>query len=137
MNWFTKSYVAHFPHAVKKKEVEQWGGCEHVLTDPSLLFNISYENDSFGREGYCMCEACHRKAQHQVEEEETVCHDCTRLFKRRDLTAWTPYDFYPREGDQPIYLCVRCQTQPKHLERIKHDREDAQAEFNRDDCDDF
>ena len=124
MNWFTRSVVAHYPHDLKKKEVQEWGGCEHVIDDPSLLYIISYENDSFGREGYCMCEECHKSTLEAKEEEQVQCHDCHLEFARKDTVAWTPYDYYPRQGDRPINICVKCQTQPKHLSRVSRDETD-------------
>jgi hypothetical protein len=134
MNWFTRSHVGHYPHDLKRKEVEQWGGCEHVTKDPSLLHIISYENDSFGREGYCLCEACHKAILAAKDEEHRDCYDCRQVFAFKDLTAWTSYDHYPSQGDTPIYLCVGCQTKPKHLDRVKHDQENYRAEFgDRDD----
>lgn len=129
MNWFTRAYVAQYPHVVKQREVEQWGGCKHVEKDPSLLHIISYENDSFGKEGYCLCEACHQEAQKTRDEETEVCHDCHQDFQRKDLMSWTPYDYYPAQGDEPIYICVGCQTHPTHRDRIARDQDDYRAEF--------
>lgn len=135
MNWFTKSYVAHYPHDLKKKEVERWGGCEHVEKDPSTLYNISYENDSFGREGYCLCEECHKEAQRQRDEEKRMCDDCSQIFERRDLTAWTPYDYCPADGDVLIYICVGCQTKDKHSKRVQHNQEAYRSEMGDQDLD--
>lgn len=129
MNWFTRSHVAHYPHILKKKEVQQWGGCEHVVNDPSLLHIISYENDSFGREGYCLCEDCHKKAMAIKDEEKKVCHDCAQVFASKDLMAWTAYDHYPADGDTPIYVCAGCQIKDKHLNRVRRDQAYRRDEF--------
>lgn len=132
MNWFTRAIVAAYPLVLKQKEVQEWGGCEHVQKDPSLLYAINYENDSMGREGYCICEDCHLQAQKRRDEEIVVCEDCYQSFPRKDVLAWVPYDYYPRDGDPPIYVCVRCQTANKHLSRLKDDAKDRFNEFGDD-----
>lgn len=132
MNWFTRSVVSHYPHDIKKKEVQQWGGCEHVVKDPSLLFSISYENDPWGREGYCQCEECYRAANAARDEEMLGCEDCHRVLARKELTSWSAYDHNPKDGDRPIYLCVSCQTKDKHLQRVARDRNDRINEFGSD-----
>ncbi len=132
MNWHTRSMVAHYPHDLKKKEVQQWDGCEHVVADPSLLYSISYENDSFGREGYCQCEECYRAVVAARDEEQKSCDDCYRIFTRKELTSWMAYDHNPRDGDRPLYLCVSCLTKDKHLQRIKDDRNAKIQEFGHD-----
>ena len=118
MNWFSRAMVGHYPHSLKHKEVQKWGGCDHVRQDPSLLYVIHYENDSFGQDGSCLCEECHLAAQRDSDQQEVSCADCHKVFANKDLLGWVPYDYYPREGDQPIYVCGHCQTQPTHQQRV-------------------
>jgi len=124
MNWFTKSYVSARTLEAKKAFVAEHGGCEHVEADPSLLFCISYENDSFGREGYCMCDACDDLALEQEDNEDVVCTDCKGTFKKKDTREWRWYDFYAAQGDEPYVLCETCRRAEKHRERVRRDERD-------------
>lgn len=131
MNWFTRSFVSTVGISKKISFVEQHGGCEHVQADPALLFAISYENDSFGREGYCQCEACFDAAQVEADEEEVVCFDCKTTVKAKDSVSWKWYDFYAPQGDEPLIICNTCQTKEKHRQRVARDQADYEHEMAR------
>lgn len=131
MNWFTSSFMFHASLPKKQAAVTEHGGCEHVEADPSLLYKISYENDSFGREGYCMCQACSEHADAEEDEEEVVCYDCEQTFKKKDTIAWKWYDFYAPQGDEPLTICQACRAAEKHQARVKRDRADYEDEMSR------
>lgn len=118
MNWFTTTHAAGFPNEKKKQQVDEWGGCEHVENDPSLLHIISYENDSFGREGYCMCKECWEAAQKAQAEEMVTCQDCHQIVPSKDTISWRWYDFYAPSGDEPLIICSDCLIREKHKKRI-------------------
>lgn len=137
MNWFTKGHVAMKTPAEKAALVENWGGCEHVLADSATLAYVSYENDSFGREGWCMCESCNTVQDAAVGEEKESCNDCGQTYRHDELFRWTTYDHYPAQGDEPTMVCVSCRKLPKHLNRVARDKADYDAEFGSDDSDDY
>lgn len=129
MNWFTKELIAGSVSAEKKAEkVQEHGGCDHVTQDPSLLYVIQYENDSFGREGYCCCKACYDAGEKERQEKPTTCHECKQTFPGSETTTWRWYDFYAAQGDTPMVICNTCYAAPKHQARMARDREEAQAE---------
>lgn len=125
MNWFTESYVSNKTPEAKKKHIDTWGGCEHVTADPSLLAVIAYENDGFGREGYCFCQACHEKAEQEKGEEEVTCYDCKKEVKQKETYEYKWYDFYAPQGDEPLTICNECRKKEKHLARLRQDQADA------------
>ena len=129
MNWFTKTNTAGASSEAKKLHVDNWGGCEHVETDHNLLHIVQYENDSFGREGYCLCKECFDKNQEAEDNEEVVCSDCKGTFKKIDTIRWTWYDFYVAQGDEPLCICKECRGKPKHVSRVARDKADHDAEF--------
>lgn len=129
MNWFTKTYVKTKSLQAKKELVTEHGGCEHVESDPSLLAVVSYENDSFGREGYCMCEACNDASVSEEDEEEVQCHDCKQTFKRKETIEWKWYDFHAPAGEEPLTICDACRKGEKHIARVRKDREDLEREM--------
>lgn len=133
MNWFTQSNVTHTTLEQKKKEIQEHGGCEHVEANPELLYRISYENDSWGREGYCLCEACAKQADEEEGKEQVVCHDCKQSFEKKDTFTWKWYDFYAPQGDIPLTICNGCRTGQTHVHRVARDREDRLSEFPDDD----
>lgn len=135
MNWFTKENVANLSSQEKKNRLAQWGGCEHVTDNPDLLYTISYENDSMGREGYCLCEDCWDKLQEEEEEEVVTCYDCKKPVKVRDSIQWRWYDFYAPQGDEPIIVCNECKVLQKHIDRCEKDRRDYESEFGYDEDD--
>lgn len=130
MNWFTKSRVGASSDAQKKSLVEEWGGCEHVSADHTKLFIVSYENDSFGREGYCLCEECYNKGIQVEDEEKHTCSDCRSTVAKKDGVVWKWYDFYAAQGDRPLFICNNCRTQEKHINRVEKDRRDYQEEMD-------
>lgn len=115
----------------KEAAVAMWGGCEHVGDNPSLLYKITYENDPWGREGYCLCQACSEQADAVEDEEEVICYDCQQTFKKKDTIEWRWYDFYAPQGDEPLTICQSCKKAEKHQARVKQDREDYEEEMKR------
>lgn len=130
MNWFTTTHAAGFPNEKKKQHVDEWGGCEHVEQDASLLHLISYENDSFGREGYCMCKECWEAAQKAQAEEMVTCQDCHQIVPTKDTISWRWYDFYAPSGDEPLIICIECKYKPTHLNRVAKDKKERDAELS-------
>lgn len=135
MNWFTKSFVSHKGMEPKHRLVQEHGGCEHVVKDSSITHVVSYENDSFGKEGYCLCKECYEKMQREADEELCTCYYCNGSFPRREVIHWTWYDFYAPQGDEPIVVCDSCQTKDEHKERVARDDADRAREFEYDDDD--
>lgn len=129
MNWFTKSNMTGVSDEKKIDLVANWGGCDHVVADPKLLHIVSYENDTWGREGYGFCEECWKKCQEEVDNEEVVCPDCKKVVKKKDTITWKWYDFYAPSGDTPLVICKNCVSQEKHKKRIREDRYDYEREF--------
>ncbi len=132
MNWFTKNSAAGMSLEKKVKEVAQWGGCEHVEADPSLLYVIQYENDSFGREGYCICSDCLEKQEEEVGNEEVFCPDCKTKVLQKNTRTWRWYDFYAAQGDEALVICKECWDKEKHQARLRKDKADYDAEFPED-----
>lgn len=132
MNWFTQSVVSNQPITKKKALVQEWGGCDHVVADPALLHVVSYENDSFGQEGYCMCESCWTAAQAAEDEVEYVCEDCKQSVKLKDGRFWKWYDFSAAQGDEPLFICNTCRKGETHVNRVRQDRQDYEREFSDD-----
>lgn len=130
MNWFTKANVSTQPLEKKEALLEEHGGCEHVEKDPSLMTRVSYENDSFGREGYCMCQVCADAADEHDRLEEHTCSDCKGSFPAKDMVEWKWYDFYAAQGDQPLWICNTCRTKERHIQRVKKDRQEYEEEMS-------
>lgn len=128
MNWFTQSHVETASLEKKKKLLEEWGGCDHVNEDPSKIVVVSYENDSFGREGYCICAECLEKSEQKELEEEHCCHDCKQSFPLKDGVLWKEWNFDPRDGSEPIFICNSCRTKEAHITRVRNDKADYEAE---------
>lgn len=131
MNWFTKSRVAEQSVEQKTKHVVEHGGCEHVEKDPSKLVVISYENDSFGKEGYCLCEDCNNAAIEHDNNQLYTCCDCSTRTPLKQGGLWKWYDFYAAQGDRPLFVCNACLVKPKHIDRVQRDRADYEWEMNR------
>lgn len=130
MNWFTKTYCGTFPLERKVELLEEHGGCDHVENDPSLMFCVSYENDAWGREGYCMCQSCTENAEEAEGQEMVTCHDCGQEFQKKDTIEWRWYDFYAPQGDEPLTICEGCRHKETHLERRRRDRADLEEELD-------
>jgi len=123
MNWFTKELIAGSVSAEKKAEkVQEHGGCDHVTQDPSLLYVIQYENDSFGREGYCCCQACYEASQAKEAERIVTCQECHAKVPKSETVTWKWYDFSFQSGDQPFIICNNCKNKEKHKKRVEEDR---------------
>ena len=134
MNWFTRRTLRgeFSTEEQAKKVVGRFGGCcEHVEANPMLAFGVTAENDSFGSESYCMCEACWDKMSEEEDEEEHVCFDCNQKFKLKDGVLWKWYDFYAPQGDEPLPICNECSGKEKHLARVRKDRADLKEELSR------
>lgn len=130
MNWFTKSYVSSKTLENKKRIIDRSDDCcEHVAADPALLFAVHRENDSFGSESTCLCEACSGKVTEEEEAEEHVCADCGATFTLESGgVLWKWYDFYAAQGDEPRPICGACRTSERHLARVRKDRADYEEE---------
>lgn len=134
MNWFTRRTLRgeFSTEEQAKKVVARYDGCcEHVEANPMLAFGVTAENDSFGSESYCMCEACWDKQTEEEEDEEHVCFDCKKKFKLKDGVLWKWYDFYAPQGDEPLPICNECAGKEKHLTRVRKDRADLEEELSR------
>jgi len=124
-----------FPH------LESSDFCDHTsYDDHSKAVGYFYEEDSFGPVGhYIVCEGCRDKIKLEARETIVCCHDCRLTVKTKDSISWTPYDYYPAQGDLPTIVCTACTTLPKHQERVARDKADYDNEFPNDsfdDCDD-
>jgi len=136
MNWFTKAFVSTLSIESKAKKCSQMDCCEHVEADNSLLSVISRENDSFGSEAYGMCDACNEWSMEEEGKEEVVCHDCKETKEKKDTYEWKWYDFYAPQGDEPLCICDACRKLPKHIARVKKDRQERDEElYGNQDCD--
>jgi hypothetical protein len=133
MNWNTTTYIADLSAEQKQKYADQDSACEHVEVDINAATYILRENDSFGVVGSCaVCEACKNKAKEEEDNEEHVCHDCKQTKPQKDGIHWKWYDFYPAQGDTPLFICNCCKTQPTHLARVERDRRAYEEEFGHD-----
>lgn len=130
MNWFTRAIVSDKSAAHKQKLLDQDGGCEHVEKDINLAYALRAERDSFGPVStWLCCKACEEAAEEAEGEVEEVCADCGKTHKAKDGIAWKWYDFYAAQGDEPLQICNECRKAEKHLERVRRDREDYEAEM--------
>lgn len=129
MNWFTKSTVAARSLDEKNKLVAEWGGCEHVVADPSLLVAVNYENDTFGKEGYCLCKECNDQAVEEEMNESATCRDCHQSVKKKDGIEWKWYDFHAPQGDIPLFICNSCVPKERHQNRLAKDQADYEDEM--------
>lgn len=129
MNWFTKSFVANVSLSKKQALAQENDCCEHVENDNSQLAVVSYENDSFGREGYGMCQACFDKAEEQADEELHTCNDCKSEVPLKKGVMWKWYDFYAAQGDEPLFVCDCCRSLATHQARVKRDQADRDWEL--------
>lgn len=128
MNWFTKSFVANVSLSKKQALAQENDCCEHVEKDNSQLAVVSYENDSFGREGYGKCQACFDKAEEQADEQLHTCNDCKSEVPLNKGVMWRWYDFYAAQGDEPLFVCDCCRPLDKHQARVKRDQADRDWE---------
>ena len=130
MNWYTTSYIAKLPVHRKKELAEQDSCCEHVEADPSCATHNRCEKDSMGTvASYVCCAECNEKAEIAADEELETCHDCGQEKPMKEITLWRWYDFYAPQGDEPLPICDSCRELPKHIERVKRDREMLEEEM--------
>lgn len=123
MNWFTSRSFAKSSNETKASFVEKHECCDHVLENPTVLYEDQMECDSFGSEHYGVCEVCAKKAEDAYYDEEVVCDDCKQVFPRKETREWRWYDFYAPQGDEPLIVCEKCRHAEKHLTRVRRDRE--------------
>jgi hypothetical protein len=131
MNWFTSKDVSNVSLAKKEEYAEENDACEHVIANPGLMTSISYENDSFGREGYCMCDECKAKSEEEESDRDVVCCDCHLTMKAKETISWKWYDFYAAQGDEAMIVCNNCQRKDKHKARVRQDALDRDEELGR------
>lgn len=128
MNYFTRKNVGLCTLPAKEAlfhDKSYGGNCDHCNLEDGNAANVSYvvaECDSFGCETWLCCSACFTKMLEEEEAETVLCSDCDAPHQRKNLHRWTPYDFYPAQGDEPLYLCPSCLTAPKHLARRAEDK---------------
>jgi hypothetical protein len=138
-NWFTNTAVALKTLKEKEKiaeDIEEM--CEHCQKDPSLLYMISREHDSFGVVGeYGQCETCFETMLKEEQEQLVCCHDCKQYVKRGDTIGWKWYDFSFTQGDEPIIVCNDCRRKSTHINRILEDEREYDREFGVDGDEDY
>lgn len=113
--------------------------CGHTShADHNKAVGYFYEEDSFGPVGhYIVCAECRDKMKHEEQQALVCCYDCKLSVMAKDSISWTPYDYYPAQGDVPTVVCTACTEQPKHQQRVARDNADYQAEFGCDDDDNY
>lgn len=130
MNWNTSTYIADRTAEQKQKLFDQDGGCEHAEADINVAAYVLRENDSFGTVGsYVCCEACKDKAKEEEDNETYVCADCKETKPQKDGIQWKWYDFYPAQGDTPLFICNCCRSKEKHQTRVAADQRAYSEEF--------
>lgn len=136
MNWFTKSAVVGVSVEKKAALATENDCCEHVEKDVSTMAHIRYENDPWGREGYCVCQECFDKSETKKGEEFHTCSDCKTDIPLKDGVMWKWYDFYAPQGDEPLFVCNECRKLENHQARVKRDTADCDYELGYDNQDD-
>lgn len=104
--------------------------CEHVMNGTRLAYAVLCEDDSFGplvRD--VVCEACYDASREEEGSVIVVCHDCKERKPMRECFEWRWYDFYAPQGDEPYIICEECETKPAHLERVRRDNDQYNAEM--------
>ena len=130
MNWFTREYIGTSSDTRKKEMIEADGACPHAEKDLSLAQFLRAERDSFGPVStYVCCATCDAEAEKVEGEQEDVCRDCSQTVMVKDAIKWKWYDFDRRQGDEPLFICLKCKVAEKHVERVARDRADADAEY--------
>ena len=115
MNWIV--------HNQNKTVTEEWDHCEH-LSVGDIAPQVVGEQDSFGPVArYGMCEACYETYLEEQGEEKEICHDCGESKFMKDMFEWRWYGFYAPQGDEPLIICDECGQKPKHVNRVRRDRE--------------
>ncbi len=116
MNWITTESVQQGlqdPHTDK---------CEHVRKNQQLAYVTRSERDSFGTvDSVVLCQACADAEREAMGAEKVQCHDCNKLYPRRETISWRWYDFYAPQGDEPLIICRLCQHDRRHIRRVERD----------------
>lgn len=125
MNWFTKNH---------NEKITEWVDmCDH-LKEGDKAHVVHTEMDSFGVVGkIALCKECEYK---RIKEEEinqeietTICFDCKQEKVLKEVSNWTPYDYYPQQGDIPTPICNECWDKEKHQNRMAQDAACEEREF--------
>lgn len=83
------------------------------------------ETDSFGPlVRYLRCDYCQARSEEEHDAELVICDDCGGEFPRSETIAWKWWDFYAQQGDEPVIVCKCCRKAPKHIDRVRRNRED-------------
>lgn len=123
MNWITRKKF--------NKETDMLDRvCEHLKADPDLPGTTFIENDSFGYVGTsAKCKACAEEVIEQERQGTVCCNDCSKMFLRGDVIEWVPYDYYPAQGDEPLFICHSCKVEERHQRRVEKDQKDYEDEI--------
>lgn len=123
MNWITRKKFN------KETDMED-RVCEHLTTNPDLPGTTFIENDSFGYVGTsAKCKACAEEVIEQERQGTVCCNDCSKIFLRGDVIEWVPYDHYPAQGDEPLFICHGCKVKERHQGRVEKDQKDYEDEI--------
>ncbi len=122
MNWITRK-----PSKVVTALMDH---CDHLKTGDTAHC-VTSEHDSFGIVGsWADCKVCSEAADAQHANVLTYCHDCNQQFPASEMTVWTPYDYYPPQGDIATEICATCVKDERHSQRVERDRANYQSEFD-------
>lgn len=126
MNWNSKFDLSDSRALVSDDRTDR---CEHVETDSKLAYIVLAEDDSFGPVlRNVVCKACYDAHTAEEDAELHTCEDCKCTVPRALGVFWRWYDFYAPQGDEPLFVCDKCLTAPKHIERRRKDAAEARAE---------
>lgn len=130
MNWFTNTAL-HLKSDEERvaacKDADN--KCEHCQADPLLAYSIGREHDRFGSESTCQCKACYEEMLDYEGKQLVCCNDCKQQKPRSEVEKWRWYDFYAPQGDEALNVCITCTALPRHIERVRKDREDYEWEM--------
>lgn len=131
MNW-----VSNKPFPKNGTIKDEYDMCEHVESDNSLANWIFCEDDAFGPVmRNVVCKECKEETFKAIAESTDYCHDCGDEVKVKDLLFWRCYQFSESEGDEELPICVSCQTNSKHQERVKHKQRLIQQDIDEEEDD--
>lgn len=120
MNWETNR---SFKDA-KSDFVLEGDMCEHLHDNPMQKTYTCTEHDSFGVVSrYSYCEQCYNEQQIEEDNVELNCYDCSKVARVKEGVLWTAFDYYPQQGDVPIFICDDCSVKVRHIERCRNDAE--------------
>lgn len=98
--------------------------CPHVEAQIAPLWVVVTTIECGDAHTHGFCHACYETSQEVENRQEVICHDCEEHFLLKDTRAWKPCDAVT--GEEAIYLCLHCQKQFRHLNRLKLDQEARQ-----------